>query len=221
MLARFTRSLLSLGLVAALGAGLAQKTLTVTCRCVEGGVSSAQVQWINEYVIPQFEKAHQGVHVRLAEFGGTDEALKQQYALDLSVGQGADIMGFDGFWVPEFVSAGLLKPLDELAGSRVDDWEGWDHIPDGLEALLGYQGKRYGLASGTDYRMIFYRKDIFEQAGIPNADSWQPTSWQDVLDAAAKIKAAMPDSAPLQLNAGTAMGEATTMQGYYMVLLGT
>ncbi len=31
----------------------------------------------------------------------------------------------------------------------------------------------------------------------------------------------MPDVTPIQLNAGTAMGEATTLQGWYMALLGT
>ena len=59
---------------------------------------------------------------------------------------------------------------------------------------------------------------MFEQAGLP-AD-WQPTSWQEWLDAARTIKEKQPDVTPIQLNAGTAMGEATTMQGYYMALLG-
>jgi multiple sugar transport system substrate-binding protein len=42
-----------------------------------------------------------------------------------------------------------------------------------------------------------------------------------VLDAARAVKKVKPDSFPLQINAGTAMGEATTLQGWYMVILGT
>jgi multiple sugar transport system substrate-binding protein len=57
-------------------------------------------------------------------------------------------------------------------------------------------------------------------AGI-DADSFQPKSWAELLDAARAVKKANPDSYPLQLNAGINMGEATTMQGYYMALLGT
>ncbi len=62
---------------------------------------------------------------------------------------------------------------------------------------------------------------MMEAAGIDNAAAWQPTSWDELLDAARTLKEADPESYPLQINAGTAMGEATTMQGYYMLLLGT
>ncbi len=197
------------------------QSLSVICRCVAGGANSNQVAWLKEYVIPEFEKAHAGVSVTLNEFGGTDDALKQQYALDLSVGKGNDVMGFDGFWIPEFASGNLLKPLNAVAGSAVDSWEGWNHIAPGIQSILSYGGEIYGVANGTDVRMIFYRKDILAQAGVANADAWQPTSWADIADAAAKVLAAFPDSAPLQINAGTSMGEATTLQGYYMLLLGT
>lgn len=197
------------------------QNISVTCRCVEGGASSAIVKWMNEYVIPEFEAANPGVKVELIEFGGSDEALKQQYALDLSVGKGNDLMGFDGFWIPEFASGGLLKPLAEVSGSTVNDWEGWGHISEGIQSIMSYGGERYGIANGTDVRMIYYRKDVFADAGIDNAGNWQPESWQDLLDTAAALKEANPDSFPLQVNAGSSMGEATTLQGYYMLLLGT
>src|SRR5690606_7897416 len=71
---------------------------------------------------------------------------------------------------------------------------------------------------GTDARVIWYRTDLFEQAGLPV--DWQPTSWEELLDAARTIKAELPDVVPFQLNAGIAMGEATSMQGYLMALLG-
>ncbi len=218
---RYTKVLLAiLALSVTLGPAFAQ-TLTVTCRCVEGGASSQQVLWIKNYIIPEFEAANPGVTVKLIEFGGTDEALKQQYALDLSVKRGNDVMGFDGFWIPEFASGELLKPLSTVAGAAVADWEGWDHISAGIQDIMSYDGNLYGIANGTDVRMIFYRKDILADAGVANADNWQPTSWQEVIDAAAQVKEKTPDSFPLQINAGTSMGEATTLQGYYMLLLGT
>lgn len=222
-----TRLFLALGLLLLVGLpAFAQKTVSITCRCVADGTNSTQVEWLRSWVIPNFEAMmeEQGnpVAVELIEFGGTDEALKEQYALDLSVGRGADVMGFDGFWVPEFVGAGTLLPLGEVAGAEVDSWEGWAHIPEGLQSLLGYEGERYGIALGTDSRMIFYRKDLFAEAGIVGEDeAWRPESWEAVLEAARTLKETFPDSIPLQLNAGTAMGEATTMQGYWMALLGT
>ncbi len=198
-------------------------SLTVTCRCVEGGVNEQLVTWMKDWVIPNFEEqmsvGGKKVTVELVEFGGSDEALKEQYALDLPVGRGHDVMAFDGFWVPEFVAGGLLKPLDELAGPAVNDWKGWEHISPGLQELLMFEGKRYGIPLGTDTRMIYYRRSLFEQAGI--AEPWQPTSWDELLDTARKIKEVDEVPVfPLQINAGTPMGEATTMQGYFMVLLG-
>jgi multiple sugar transport system substrate-binding protein len=198
--------------------------LTVTCRCVEGGVNSATAVWIKESVIPGFTEKMKAdgkeVTVSLKEFAGQDEQMTQQLALDFSTGAGADVSGFDGFLIPSFVEGGLLKPLEEIGGPAVAEWEGWEHIPAGIRALMSYQGKDYGIALGTDVRMIFLRKDLFEKAGL-DADAWQPTSWEDVLDAARAIKKADPESFPLQLNAGVSMGEATTMQGYWMALLGT
>lgn len=218
---RFVRTtLLLLATLAIAGVAFGQ-TLSITFRGVTGGVNAQLVEWIVEYVKPTFEAANPGVTVNLIEFGGSDEALKQQYALDLSVGAGADVMGFDGFWIPEFVEAGLLKSLRDVGGATVDAWEGWNHIPAGLQGLLGFGGERYGIAQGTDFRMIHTRIDLLEAAGIADAANWQPTSWADVLEAARAVKAAFPDSFPLQINAGTAMGEATSMQGYYMLLLGT
>lgn len=214
-----------LALLAALlsAPALAQSTVTVTCRCVEGGVNAEMVQWLKEEVFPAFEarmeEQGQDVAAGLIEFGGSDEALEQQYALDLSVGSGPDVLAFDGFWVPDFVEADYLAPLGEIAGDAVAEWEGWDHIPSGLQELLGFQGDVYGLGIGTDVRMIFYRSDLFEAAGIETP--WQPTSWNELLETARTIQQELDGVTPLQLNAGTAMGEATTMQGLFMALLGT
>lgn len=220
-MAKRMKWLLALGVTAMFGAPVIAQNITLTCRCVEGGVSSAQVEWIKEYIIPEFESANPGVSVELVEFGGTDEALKQQYALDLSVGRGNDLMGFDGFWIPEFASGGLLQPLNDVAGDAVDSWDGWDQIATGIQDIMSYGGERYGIANGTDVRMIFYRTDLLAEAGVENPAEWQPNSWEELLDAAALLKEANPDSYPLQINAGTSMGEATTMQGYYMLILGT
>jgi multiple sugar transport system substrate-binding protein len=198
--------------------------LSVICRCVVGGVNSETATWIKESVIPGFEAKMEAegkdVTVTLNEFGGQDEQMTQQLALDFSTGAGADIAGFDGFLIPSFVEGGLLKPLVEVAGPEVNDWEGWDHISQGSRDLMSYQGKDYGLALGTDVRAIFARKDLLESAGL-DPENWQPKSWDELLDAARAIKEAHPESFPLQLNAGVNMGEATTMQGYYMALLGT
>ncbi len=197
--------------------------LTITCRCVVGGANDAGANWILNSVIPDYEakaKAEgKDITVTLKQFGGSDEQMTQQQALDFSTGAGADIAGFDGFLIPSFAEGGLLKPLDEVAGKEVDDWEGWDHISPGIQSIMSYKGQVYGIPNGTDVRMIYTRKDLLKKAGI-DPDTFQPKSWDELLDAAQKLKDAGVEY-PLQLDAGVNMGEATTMQGYYMAVLGT
>src|SRR5690606_10567968 len=193
--------------------------LDITCRCVSGGVNSATAEWIEQSVIPAFEAANPDITVSLNQFGGEDAQLTQQLALDFSTGAGPDISGFDGFLIPSFAEGGLLKSLDELIGEDYANWEGWDHISPGIRSILSYEGETYAVGLGTDERMVFVRSDLLDEAGI-DADGWQPSSWADLLDAARKLKEAGVEF-PLQLNAGVAMGEATTMQGYWMALLGT
>ncbi len=187
-----------------------------------GGIQGVEITWLNEYVKPTFEammaEAGTPVNVTVIEFIGSGEDLRQQYVLDLGVGAGTDLLAVDGFWLPEFVEGGLLSPLTEIVGEEVLEWEGWSSIPQSIQSIMGFDGELYGIPRGTDGRVIWYRTDLFEQAGL-SAD-WQPTSWAELLDAARAIKAALPEVTPIQLNAGTSMGEATTMQGYLMALLG-
>ena len=52
-------------------------------------------------------------------------------------------------------------------------------------------------------------------------EDWAPKTWDDILDACAKIKDKCPDIVPFWCNSGVATGEATSMQTYEMLLYGT
>ena len=75
------------------------------------------------------------------------------------------------------------------------------------------------MPQGADGRVVYYNKTVFEKAGLP-AD-WQPASWDDILAAARAVKDKAPGVVPVQLNAGTTMREATSMQGLLPMLVGT
>ncbi|ONK14067.1 extracellular solute-binding protein [Streptomyces sp. MP131-18] len=197
------------------GAGGAAE-LTISANAVSGGKNTEEAEWIEEWVIPRFEaaQAEAGVEVDVSfePSGVDDEQFKTRLALDLQAGSGPDILTLDGIWVGEFAQAGYVEPLPGL------DWEGWDHIPEAVAQLAAYEGELYGIPWGTDGRVLFYNKELFAEAGLPA--EWQPGSWADVLDAAEAL-AGLDGVTPLQLNAGTAMGEATTMQGVLPLLAGT
>lgn len=195
-------------------------TLTIVANAVAGGKNSRGANWIQNWVIPKFTEAQKAkgvtATIKFEQNGAGDEDFKTKVALDLKTGGGADIIEIDGIWLGEFAQAGQIKPLGDVVGNT--DWDGWEQIPEAVQGLGEFDGKRYGVPMGTDGRVLFFNKKLFAQAGLP-AD-WQPRSWQDVLDAGAKLKA-VPGVTPIQLNAGTAMGEATTTQGVLPALAGT
>jgi multiple sugar transport system substrate-binding protein len=203
-------------------AGAKDVTLTITSNSIAGGKNADEADWYAKYVIPTFTKQQKakGVNVTLTfqPSGVDDEQYKTKVALDLKSKAGADVMALDGIWVGEFAQAGYLKPLSDVAGAGVTSWEGWSQIPKAVQANVSFEDKTYGIPAGTDGRVLYFNKKLFAQAGLP-AD-WQPKSWQDIIDAGTKLKA-ISGVDPIQINAGTAMGEATTMQGVLPLLVGT
>jgi multiple sugar transport system substrate-binding protein len=196
-------------------------TLTIADNSIAGGKNSDKAKWVSDWVIPRFVEAQKAkgvtAKVNFVPSGVDDEQYKTKQALDLRSKAGADVISIDGIWVGEFAQAGYLKSFTDVAGADTEKWEGWSQIPQSVQGLGSFEGKRYGIPIGTDGRVLYFNKKLFAQAGLP-AD-WQPKSWQDILDAGTKLKA-LPGVTPIQINAGTAMGEATSMQGALPLLAG-
>lgn len=198
-------------------------TLTIAANAIAGGKNATGAEWVEKWVIPKFVEDQKSkgrtVTVKFQPSGAGDEEYKSKVVLDLKTGAGADIYSIDGIWVGEFADAGYIKPLGDLVGAdKVDTWDGWSQIPQPVQNNMSYKGQRYGVPSGTDGRVIYFNKKLFAQAGLP-AD-WQPKSWEEILTAGQAVKAKLPGVTPIQLNAGTAMGEATSMQGALPLLVG-
>lgn len=202
-------------------ASATEVTLTVTSNAIAGGKNAAEANWYATYVIPKFTEMQKAkgvnVTVKFQPSGVDDEQYKAKMALDLKSKSGADVIALDGIWVGEFAQAGYIRPLTDVVGPAVTSWDGWAQIPKSVQANTSFNDKAYGVPGGTDGRVLYFNKKLFAQAGLPA--TWQPTSWQDILDAGAKLKA-VPGVTPIQVNAGTAMGEATSMQGALPLLAG-
>ncbi|RFU41909.1 extracellular solute-binding protein [Actinomadura logoneensis] len=196
-------------------------TLTIARNAIVGGKNDAEASWITKTVIPGFVAAEKakGLRVKVVYhgYGVDDDAYKTKTALDLKSKAGADIVSLDGIWVGEFAQARYIKPLADVVGARADSWDGWSQISPSVQQLGSFQGKRYGIPPSTDGRVLFYNKKLFARAGLPV--NWQPRSWDEILAAGRALKK-LPGVTPLQFDAGTAMGEATTMQGVLPLLAG-
>lgn len=168
-------------------------------------------------VKPVFEKAHPGVTVKLEPIAATDDDYKTKLALSHRSAETApDVFYEDTSNVRSDADAGYLLALDDY----VAKWKDWSQFTDAAkQAGQGDDGKIYSISLGTDTRAIWYNKIVLTKAGVDVP--WVPKSWQDILDAAKKIKATQPGVVPFNIYAGTGTGEGSNMQGFYELLYGT
>jgi len=79
-----------------------------------------------------------------------------------------DIFNIDYNWVPEFSRANHLVPLDDVVGADSD------FLPKALE-VARYNGKLYGVPQTVHPHLLWYRKDLFDEAGMKpptTMDEW-------------------------------------------------
>ena len=98
-------------------------------------------------------------------------------AQDFAAGTAGDVVITDSFIIPSFASANYLYPLDDF----VKTWPDWNAFAEPMKRIVSFKGHVYGVMIDTDVRMIWYRKDIFKIAGLP--ENWQPKSWEDLIKA--------------------------------------
>src|SRR5712692_4811211 len=127
-----------------------------------------------------------------------------------------DLVREDSFLVSSDVTAGYLAPLDKYLAAWPEYSQQW--FP-AMQKITTFNGHNYGVMDGTDVRLIWYSKNIFQKAGLPT--TWQPQNWADILSAARAIKAKVPGVIPINLYSGIPMDEASSMQGFEMLLYGT
>ncbi|KKB63280.1 sugar ABC transporter substrate-binding protein [Robbsia andropogonis] len=129
--------------------------------------------------LAQFEKANPDIKVK-ASFV-EEEAYKVQLPGWL-ISQAPDIIKWhEGERMRYYAQRGLLEDISS-------DWQknGWNTSFASLKEPSSYAGKQYAVP--TDYFSwgLFYRKNLFEKAGIKG----EPKTWQEFLDDCKKLKAA-------------------------------
>src|SRR6185437_5979075 len=93
-----------------------------------------------------------------------------------------DVAQLGNTWIPEFAALGALHPLDaSIAGSSVDPHDFFAGIWD----TNVVDTRVYGVPWYVDTRLLFYRRDLLEAAGIADA----PRSWREWTRALAAVKA--------------------------------
>jgi multiple sugar transport system substrate-binding protein len=139
--------------------------------------ANQRATWQNAF--DQFKKANPDVDLKVSYVG--EEAYKVQLSGWL-VADPPDVLSWhNGERMAYFAKRGLLADL-------TGDWakNGWNQTYASVKQSSTYAGKQYSLPLGYDAYGFFYRKDLFEKAGI----STEPTTWAQFLDDCKKLKAA-------------------------------
>ena len=196
------------------GGSGSSKTLTVSFQ--QFGASRVQTNFLAG-VKKAFEAANSGVTVKLQPIVASENDYYTKLQLSMrSPRTSPDVVYEDTFLINSDISAGYLSPLDD----HLADWADWEQFkPTAKAAAQALDGKTYGIPDGTDVRGIWFNRDLFAKAGL--SPTWQPATWDDILTAARTIKAKLPGVIPLNVYAGTGVGEAASMQGFEMLLYGT
>lgn len=193
-----------------------KQTITVTFKDDGRGENLPWYKWIKEGY-EKWDKKDQ-VDLVFAPITGSEGDYYTKVALQLADKNTCpDLVMEDTFQLPNDVSAGYLTNLDSYV-ANYDDWNNGSYV-ESIKAGSTFDGSVYGIPYSTDSRGIWYNKEIFKQAGLP--EDWQPETWQDILDACQAVKEKVPDVIPFWCNSGVATGEATSMQTFEMLYYGT
>lgn len=150
-----------------------------------------------------FEAEHPGVTVELQQEIASDDDFHTKIQLRLqSGGDVPDVIYYAPTWLDADAAAGYLAPLDEGLAAW-DDWE--TQFPEAVRVgAASADGHVYGMPMSANDIGIWYNRDVFAAAGLP--EDWQPESWADMRAAAEAIQENVPDAIPMHLYAGKASG---------------
>lgn len=136
-----------------------------------------------------YMKDHPEVNIVIEPTAYTN--LHEKEVVELTAGSGTyDIYSIVTDWMPEYMAAGYLEPLDGyIAKNAPVDWPNtWS------KSLLTYpsmNGKLYGLPHHDGPQLLYYRKDLFEDATNQTNfkakygyDLKPPETWKQFVDIA-------------------------------------
>lgn len=131
-----------------------------------------------QHLLPAFEKAHPGIHVRVQQIPLT--AAHEKLLTAYAGGSLPDLTQIGNTWVPEFAALHALEPLQaRVAASRVIDQH--DYFENAWAPNV-IDGTPYGIPWYVDTRLLFYRVDLLREAGF-DAPPRDWTEWQAQMDA--------------------------------------
>ena len=148
----------------------------LTIRMIES-LTSPERTAVLRTIADKFEAEHEGVTVEIISppLEGADQKIAQM----LMAEQPLDVVEVREQTAAQFINNQWLAPLDDY----VNNWEGKDTLtPAALTALDQIGDKVYLIPYGFYQRLLFYRADWFEEAGLD-----APETYEDIYEAGLKL----------------------------------
>lgn len=142
-----------------------------------------------EGIIAAFEAENEGIDVVMEIVPWSEQ--QQRLVTALTTGGLPDVSMLGNNVVAQFQAAGALAPLDD-AFAAYDAEHGTDVAADIWAGDKGYYnlgGQWWASPIAVETRALYYRKDLFEAAGI----TAPPDTWEELREAAKKLTEATPD----------------------------
>src|SRR5215211_7671124 len=169
------------------GAGLAGAALLGAAGC-GGGASSGKLIFSRSDPVPtendlidKFNKQHKGeTEASLRVMPSNATTHYDKLTTEFQAGGGdIDVIGGDVIWAIQFAAQGYIQDLsDNFPASEQKKF-----LPAPISAMT-YEGAIYGIPWLTDAGMLYYRKDLLEQAGFYDP----PETWDELKEMALKTK---------------------------------
>ncbi|MGM0509023.1 MAG: ABC transporter substrate-binding protein [Fusobacteriota bacterium] len=129
-------------------------------------------------IVERFNEIHEGeIKVVFREMPADTGAQHDAYVTSMSAGGSEyDVFDADVIWPAEFAQAEYALPLDRFM--ERDGIKKSDYMEGPMNALT-FKGRVWGLPKFIDSGMLFYRKDIVDEA---------PETWEELMEMAAKYE---------------------------------
>ena len=126
----------------------------------------------------KFKKANPDIDLKVTYV--TEEAYKVQMGGWLATDPPDVVSWHDGERMAYYAQRGLLEDLSP-------DWSknNWTQQYASVKEASTYKSKQYAAPLGYDAYGFFYRKDLFDKAGVTT----EPKTWDEFLEACKKLKA--------------------------------
>lgn len=131
-----------------------------------------------ETILEQFKKENAGIKVTVNTID--HESYKVQIRTWLPNNPPDVATWFAGNRAKFFVEKQLIEPIDDIFSSAPGQFS------EGAMSAISFNGKKYLMPTNYYHWGFYYRKDLFQKAGINAA----PKTWDELISAAQKLKAA-------------------------------